>query len=136
MTAAALFPEPERVDVPTMDGPWRIAPHGWRFMLLGEDGEYLILQGHVRDNAVARVLAELPEFYGVVAPDEVDPVHTWARQLTACPTHAPTAARDDCSGCHATPDEPQWDWSTPDGQPDANRNTEGYFPATVIDLEV
>lgn len=137
MTAPALFPEPERVDVPTEDGPWTISPTGWRYMLLGEDGETLFVQGHLRDDAVTGVLAVLPDHYGVVCLDDVGPsMWTWARELTACPKHAPKDAEDDCRLCYARPDDPFWDWTTPEGQPNANRYARGYFPATVIQLEV
>lgn len=89
MTRELLSPEPSRES--GVDGPWLVAPGGWRYALLGGDGEWLVILGHVSDEVVAAVLAELPEHYGVVAPDEVAPV---------------------------------WAWGP------------GYWPATVIDLEV
>jgi len=60
---------------------------------------------------------------------------TWARELLQCPDHQ--AKTEDCQWCQGiTPGEPWWDWSTPPDEPDAHRNGQGYFPVTVIYVEV
>lgn len=139
---SALFAEPTRPSVLAPDGPWAIAPgSSWRFMLLGEDGETLLIQGHVHDAAITDVLACAAQTCGWDEPyfvEELQPERTWVRRLTACPTHQPDDedAQEGCGPCHARPDDPWWDWSTPEGQPDANRDAAGYFPATVINLEM
>lgn len=128
---SGLFPEPERVDAPTMDGEWAITPAGWRWMLVGEDGQYLLIQGHVDDAAVAEVIR--------AADLDPDPDYcwdkTWARELAACPDHS--VRDEECRWCQGIePGNPWWEWSAPMDQLDAHRNERGYFQVTVIDVEV
>ena len=134
MTAApGLFPEPERVDVPTTDGDWVISPAGWRYMLVGEDSQWLLIQGH-QDAAVV---------LEVIQAADLDPEpdycwdKTWARELTACPDHAVKVELGDCRWCQGIePGNPWWDWSAPMDDLGAHRNERGYFPVTVVDVEV
>jgi hypothetical protein len=126
-----LFPEPERVDVPTMDGPWAIAPAGWRYQFVGEDGQWLLAQGHLDDAAVLEVLRAAEQDTTVEYVWDA----TWARELTACPEHPAKAEK--CVWCeYITPGEPWWDWSHDTDVPQQHRNKPGYFPVTVIDVEV
>jgi hypothetical protein len=139
----ALFPEPEAVP-PRTDGPWLVAPAPgcWRYMILGEDGQFLMIDGHgIRDSELVDVIRGA----GVAgrsaepgwAADWGDVARrTWARRHDMCPHHL--AYVEGCSKCCAFRNDegPWWDWSTePDTPVDANRDRPGYFPVTVIDLE-
>lgn len=136
MAEPALFPEPERVEPLTRDGMWAVThPSGWRYLLIGEDGELLAIQGHVydRDGAIPEVLHAIDgdrDLETALTPDRI-----WMRELTRCPVHEKPDS--DCEWCeHISPDEPWWDWSVPEGQsPEVHRGAEGYFPVTMIDLE-
>lgn len=148
MTAVepALFPEPEHVPARTTDGRWLIAPapHGWRFALVGEDGEWLVIEGHgIRPEEIPGVLV-LREV-GMAAEDAQlydEPgsgwMRTWCTWPKVCPTHHPPLLRDDeCASCgYITDGEPGewWVWGSWT-DPAEDRATPGYFPVTVVDLE-
>lgn len=144
-TQPALFEEPERVE-PRMDGPWRIgpAPHQWRWVLIGEDADTLLIYGHsVEPLDVIRLLIQLPETSLLRAEAEEKPVRqTYARVLHCCPTHHPPLLDDPfCEWCdrfEPTGSEHDhtewWDWFLA-GAPRPADGWPAYFPVTLVDLE-
>jgi hypothetical protein len=110
-------------------------------MPLGEDGEWLMIDGHVPAGAVRDV-------WGLAGMDRVEDEGdladltkwTWARRLEACEEHpdGDDEGDDDCGVCQIfnAGEGPLWNWAVPDGQPsDFNRGAPGYFPVTVVDTE-
>jgi hypothetical protein len=129
VTAAGLFPEPERVELPA--GPWAMAPGGWSYGFFGEDGENLVIAGWADRAAVAEVFRAAGIQFD---PKDYAPLHVWARELLACPDHS--VKDGDCSWCTGIePGEPWLDWSAPPDDPDAHRDKPGYVRMSVIDLE-
>lgn len=92
---AELFEEPRRERRP-VDGPWSIgpAPERWRYMLLGEDAELLLIEGH---GVVPRQLPGLLRHADLgwdTPDDDVDGLdqqmrYTWAARVTTCADHSP-----------------------------------------------
>jgi hypothetical protein len=137
----ALFPEPEHTP-PRTDGRWLVAPAPgcWRYMILGEDGQWLMIDGHsIRDGELVEVIRAADQYddgnpgwadsWGEVAR------RVWARQHDRCPKHLAYADRcPDCAVFRAG-EGPVFTW-TPHSEPDdSDRGKPGYFPVTVIDLE-
>jgi hypothetical protein len=134
----ALFEEPERVG-PRLDGDWRVspAPGCWRYMLLGEEGTWLLIQGHgIRDGEILPLIAAVDAW----AADECDDWATatrrvWGERLTMCPLHL--AYVEECSECQVfhVGEGPLWRWTARADADDADRDRPGWFPVTVVDLE-
>lgn len=111
--------------------------HGVRYVLLGEDGDTIMFLGHTGQDSMLQAAQDECPF-----PEEDQPVHTdlkvtWARFLTACPDHPAGGGGDDCWWCQCGVSEREWqvDWAHADGRPDEHRDTPGYFPVVVFDLE-
>lgn len=89
-----LFEEPMRRELRPMDGPWSVgpAPHRWRYMLLGEDWELMMVEGHgVRAGHVPSLLRHAGVGWDT-PDDDVDGLenqmtYTWAARVTTCPDH-------------------------------------------------
>lgn len=84
----ALFEEPEHLR-PRTDGAWLVAPAPdcWRYQLLGEDCDVLMVEGHGIDDAGIR---DVLLFAGLWWGDDMEPVpvkRTWAAELDRCPRH-------------------------------------------------
>lgn len=141
----ALFAEPERV-APRMDGPWRIgpAPHLWRWVLVGEDADTMLIYGHIVDPLeVIRLLVQLPEIAMPRELAEERPVRqTFARMLLCCPTHHPPLLEDPfCEWCERFERtgsehdvEEWWEWFLA-GDPRPDDGWPVAFPVTMVDLE-
>lgn len=136
MTAVepGLFPEPEHAERP-VDGPWVVgpAPHRWRYMFLGEDSQWLMVYGHVPPGD----LSDAVSVAGVDPDEEWDDCTRWtyAEMRDMCPWHLTWV--EDCDSCEVLREGHGWlvlltARADPD---DAERNTPGYFPVTVVDLE-
>lgn len=141
----ALFEEPPRV-VPLTDGPWRIGPvpHFWRWVLVGEDADTMLIYGHSAEPLdVIRLLIQLPETSLLRSEAEEKPVRkTWARMLLCCPTHHPPLLEDPfCEWCERFERtgsehdvEEWWDWFLA-GAPVPADGWPEYMPVTLVDLE-
>lgn len=87
MEQEALFEEPEHLP-PRTDGTWLVAPAPdcWRYQLLGEDGETLMIEGHgINDDGIRDVLLHAGQWWGFDEP--VPAERTWATELDRCPRH-------------------------------------------------
>jgi hypothetical protein len=114
----------------TFNDEWYEAQDGTRYEMYG----YLIvIDGHVSADTARAVVTEVlsrPPFLDV----ESIARRVWARTITECPTHS-QVGDDQCDACLALGEYDEWwDWSTPDGQPNANANAEGYVPLTLVGL--
>lgn len=87
MEQEALFEEPEHLPART-DGPWLVAPAPdcWRYQLLGEDGETLMIEGHgINDDGIRELLLHAGQWWGFDEP--VPAERTWATELDHWPRH-------------------------------------------------
>jgi hypothetical protein len=141
-----LFTEPERGPAP-MDEAWFIGPtpDRWRFALVGEDGEYLVIYGHsIPDSDIPLLLMHQQVGY---SPEEAAPYadgdavqRRWCGWVTVCETHhPPLLPDDDCWSCEllGSGDQPDrwWWWGPRSEGPDVNKGRPGFFPVTIVDLE-
>jgi hypothetical protein len=139
----ALFPEPEHEPEP-MDDVWYIgpAPDRLRFALVGEDGEFLVIYGHVPDAAVPPILEHRQVGYSQedaeAYADGAYVQRRWCGWITVCEVHHPPLLTDpDCDACRvmASDREPDrwWWWGT--GRASENKRRPGFFPATIVRLD-
>lgn len=109
---------------------------GTRYLVLGEDGEWVVVLGHpLREELVAFQHWYAKEHDvdlddGLVAEGD----ETYARQLHRCPTHEQKTA--DCDWCtFISPGEPWLDWSLQENEGLlANSGKDGYFPVVVWEV--
>jgi hypothetical protein len=141
-----LFTQPIRRDGP-MDGPWHVASgtRRWRFALVGDDGEYLVIYGHdvPADDVPAllmhRQIGYGPEEAAEYANDGPAMQRRWCGWVTVCEDHHPPLLPDtDCWSCTALDGgalPERWWWWGPQDEPEKYRNRPGFFPITLVDLE-
>jgi len=106
---------------------------GTRYLVLGEDGEWVVVLGHLsRDE-----LAAFQQWYADEHDVDLDdgavsvPFETYARQLHRCPMHEQKT--DECTWCSfISPGEPWLDWSLQENETRlSNAGKSGYFPVVV-----
>lgn len=135
----ALFEEPERVG-PRLDGDWRIspAPGCWRYMQLGEEGTWLLVQGHgIRPAEIVELIAHVDAWLVDEGHDDWEPATrcVWGERYTMCLRHL--AYVEDCGDCvvFRAGEGPMYRWTARADADDADRTRPGWFPVTVVDLE-
>lgn len=109
---------------------------GLRYMVLGDDGEWLVILGHPPIEEVTAFQRWYAEEEGFELDDSFvsDPFETYARQLHRCPTHEQKDG--DCTWCmFISEGEPWLDWSLQDGETRlSNAGKPGYFPVVVWEV--
>ncbi len=114
---------------------------GIRFVAVGEEAENFVFLGHPyhRDVLAAIELISTEDKLGREEPAERDELnYTYARFMTKCPAHREDVeACSDCQMARSVEQPDGWwlTWSTPDGNPKANRGKPGYFPVVIWDAE-
>lgn len=101
--------------------------NGLRHLLIGEDGNYIVVLGHPAVEKVVELVRREDE--GLYDDDEInakDLSFTWARMLTKCPDHDTEDEHMYCQYCQAGVSMENWwmDWGNGQDKP-------GYFPVVV-----
>lgn len=109
---------------------------GLRYLILGDDGEWLVILGHPPRDELATFQRWYAEEEGFELDDSFvsDPFETYSRQLHRCPTHERKDA--DCTWCmFISEGEPWLDWSLQEGETRlSNAGKPGYFPVVVWEV--
>lgn len=101
----------------------------WQY---GVYGYLIVINGHVPAAEARDVLTEVLSRPPLLNVEEITR-RVWARTITSCTTHEAGAEDDECDACTVLAEcDEWWDWSAPEGDPDANANAEGYAPLTLV----